>query len=261
MKLLLLLPVVALLAACSSSGPTAGAAGTSGTSGTSGRAIQGTIIVAAASSLTGTFDTLARQFEKNHPGATVKLDFGGSPTLATQIDEGAPVDVFASASTKDMQTVVAAGNANGPVTFARNSAEIAVPAGNPAHVTSLADLAKPGVRVAICEANVPCGVVADAVLAKARLAITPVTRQPDVKATLSVISSGEVDAGIVYVTDVKAAGAAVTGIPIPAADNAATDYPIAVCRQSNQALAQLFVDYVRSAAGRSVLTAAGFATP
>lgn len=256
MKLLVLLPAAALLAACSSSG------GTAGTSGTSGGAMQGTIIVAAASSLTGTFDTLARQFEKKHPGATVKLDFGGSPTLATQIDEGAPVDVFASASTKDMQTVVAAGNANGPVTFARNSAEIAVPAGNPAHVTSLADLAKPGVRLAICEANVPCGVVADAVLAKARLTVTPVTRQPDVKATLSVISSGEVDAGIVYVTDVKAAGAAVTGIPIPAADNAATDYPIAVCRQSNdQALAQLFVDYVRSAAGRSVLTAAGFVAP
>jgi molybdate transport system substrate-binding protein len=223
---------------------------------------RGSITVAAAASLTGTFTALAQRFEHDHPGTTVKLDFGGSPMLATQIDEGAPFDVFASAAPKDMRTVTEAGNAAGAVTFARNTAEIAVPAANAKHVASLADLARPGVRVALCESSVPCGAVADAVLAKAHLAVTPATRQPDVKATLNVVQSGEVDAGIVYVTDVRAAGAKVTGIAIPAADDVATDYPIAVCTHTqNRALAQAFVDYVRSATGRSLLAAAGFGTP
>jgi molybdate transport system substrate-binding protein len=249
-QLLAALALLTTVTACSSSGRAA----------TPG--LDGTIVVAAASSLTGTFDTLAQRFEGQHAGVSVKLDFGGSPTLATQIDEGAPVDVFASASTKDMRAVVTAGNASEPVTFARNRAEIAVPAGNPAGVHSLADLARPGVRVALCEASVPCGAVADTVLANGKVEVKPVTRQPDVKATLSVVSSGEVDAGIVYVTDVLAAGSKVDGVAIPAADNAATDYPIAVCTHSrNPAIAQAFVEYVRSTAGRSVLSAAGFAPP
>ncbi|TAM88345.1 MAG: molybdate ABC transporter substrate-binding protein [Jatrophihabitans sp.] len=251
-RLLLVLPLAAALAACSSSG----------TGPKASPALSGSITVAAAASLTGTFNAIIARFEKAHPGTHITPNYGGSPELATQIDQGAPVDVFASASTTNMTTVVDAGNASHPVTFVRNTAEIAVARGNPKHIASVADLGRAGVTVALCEANVPCGVVAAAVLAKAHAEVSPAARQPNVKATLALVSSGEVDAAIVYVTDLKAAGGTLTGVPIPASQNTATEYPIAVCTHStNTALARAFVDYVLSPAGRAVLTAAGFASP
>jgi len=222
----------------------------------------GSITVFAASSLKETFTQLGKQFQEAHPGDTVKFSFGASSTLATQITSGAPADVFASASPKNMQTVVSAGDASNPQDFAKNTAEVAVPPSNPAKVTSVNDLAKSSVKVALCQPQVPCGVVAAQVFKNTGITVKPVTLQPDVKSVLTQVELGNVDAGVVYVTDVKAAGAKVTGVPIPASDNASTTYPIATISSSkNQSIAQAFVAYVLSPQGQAVLSAAGFQGP
>ena len=241
------------LAACGDDGGAGSGAATSPAS------LSGKVTVFAAASLTESFTELGKRFEAAHPGTDVTFSFGPSPSLAQQITQGAPADVFASASAKNMQQVVDAKDAAAPATFAQNSMEIAVPPANPARIATLADLARPGVKVALCAAEVPCGTVARTVLANAKVALTPVTNEADVKATLTKVKLGEVDAGIVYVTDVRAAGADVTGIEIPDDVNASTAYPIATLTGSrNAALAQAFVDYVLSAAGGEVLSAAGF---
>jgi molybdate transport system substrate-binding protein len=222
----------------------------------------GTITVYAASSLTGSFTTLGAQFEKAHPGAHVKFRYGASGTLAIQINQSAPADVFASAASKNMATVVGAGNASRPVTFVKNRMEIAAAPGNPAHIGSVADLAKSSVKVALCQPTVPCGVLAQQILKNAGVSVDPVASEPDVKATLTTVAQGEVDAGVVYVSDVKAADSKVVGVPIPDQLNATTDYPIATLTHAkNPALAKTFVAYVRSADGLKVLTAAGFLSP
>jgi molybdate transport system substrate-binding protein len=222
----------------------------------------GTITVFAAASLMGTFTQLGKQFEAAHPGDTVKFSFGASSTLATQITSGAPADVFASAAPKNMQTVVSAGEASSPQNFAKNTAEIAVPPSNPANVASVSNLAKSSVKVALCQPQVPCGVVAAEVFKNAGITVKPVTLQPDVKSVLTQVELGNVDAGVVYVTDVMAAGSKVKGITIPASQNASTLYPIAAISSSKElAIAQAFVAYVLSPAGQSVLAAAGFEKP
>jgi molybdate transport system substrate-binding protein len=250
--------VAAVTAGCGSSGSPAAPAAT----GSISAAPTGTITVLAAASLTESFTELGKQFEAAHPGVTVRFSFGASSTLAQQINNGAPADVFASASTSTMGQVVQAGEASNPATFAKNVLEIAVPPDNPAHVASVADLARPGIKVAVCQPQVPCGKVAATVFENAKITVKPVTQGQDVKAVLTAVRTGEVDAGLVYVTDVRSAGTAVTGIEIPAAQNASTDYPIAVTKASrNPATAQAFVDYVRSTEGESLLSKAGFATP
>jgi len=192
----------------------------------------------------------------------VKFSFGASSTLATQITSGAPADVFASAAPKNMDTVVTAGDASSPQDFAKNTAEIAVPPSNPANVTSVNDLAKSSVKTALCQPKVPCGVVAAAVFKNAGITVKPVTLQPDVKSVLSQVELGNVDAGVVYVTDVMAAGSKVKGVMIPANVNASTTYPIAAISGSKEmSIAQAFVAYVLSPAGQSVLSAAGFEKP
>jgi molybdate transport system substrate-binding protein len=224
--------------------------------------LSGSITVYAAASLTETFTTLGKQFESAHPGTKVTLNFGPSSALATQINEAAPADVFASAAPKNMDSVVKAGNAKDPKTFVVNTMEIAAAPGNPAHITSVADLAKSSVKVAVCDPAVPCGVVATKVFKNTGVTVKPVVSAEDVKSTLATVESGEVDAGIVYVTDVKAAGAKVVGVPIPDSVNATTDYPIATLTHAKNAdLAAAFVTYVQSAEGLAVLTAAGFLTP
>jgi molybdate transport system substrate-binding protein len=251
-----------LLAGCgSSSTPTASPAATSTTT-SSTPALSGTINVFAAASVQEAFTTLGKQFEAAHPGTKVVFDFGPSSGLATQINQGAPADVFASASTKNMDQVVKAAAATSPTNFASNVMEIAVPPANPAHVTQLSDLAKPAVKVALCQVAVPCGVTAVKVFTKAKITVTPVTEEVDVKSVLAKVTLGEVDAGVVYVTDVQAAGAKVKGIVIPADVNASTLYPIATLTKApNKATAQAFTDYVLSADGAIVLTADGFAKP
>ena len=250
-----------LLAGCGSSAADVAAAAASSSATVAARPA-GKIIVFAAASLTEAFTTLGRQFEAANPDATVTFNFGPSSGLATQITEGAPADVFASASGKNMAAVVAAGGAGSPTAFAQNAMEIAVPLNNPAKIRSLADLARPDVKVALCQPDVPCGTVAARVFASAGLTVTPITLEADVKATLTKVELGEVDAGVVYVTDVQSAGEKVTGIVIPADVNASTSYPIArVTASKNPGLATAFVDYVLSGGGVAVLTAAGFQRP
>lgn len=216
------------------------------------------LTVLAAASLTGSFTTLGKRFEAAHPGTKVTFSFGPSSGLAQQITDGAPADVFASASAKNMQTVVDGGQAKNPTTFATNTMEIAVPPDNPGKVIQLSDLAKKDIKVALCQAQVPCGTVAAEVFKNAGITVKSVTQEADVKATLTKVQLGEVDAGLVYVTDVLAAGDKVKGIPIPADVNASTSYPIATLTASkNAALAQQFLDYVLSDDGRAALKQAG----
>jgi molybdate transport system substrate-binding protein len=251
------------VAGCSSS-PSSAPSGssTSSPAAASSALPAGTITVFAAASLKETFTQLGKQFETAHPGDTVKFSFGASSTLATQITSGAPADVFASAAPKNMDTVVSAGDASNPQDFAVNTAEVAVPPSNPAKVTSVNDLAKSSVKVALCQPQVPCGVVAAQVFKNTGITVKPVTLQPDVKSVLTQVELGNVDAGVVYVTDVKAAGAKVTAVPIPTSDNASTTYPIATISNSkNQSIAQAFVAYVLSPPGQAVLSAAGFLEP
>lgn len=248
-----------LVAGCGSSGSSG--AGSSGSASGTGD-LTGTITVLAAASLQGSFTTISKQFEKAHPGTTVKLSFGGSSALASSIVSGSPADVFASASTKNMTTVTKAGDANDPTDFASNTMEIAVPPSNPGKVTKLSDLTKSSVKVALCQAEVPCGATAQKIFTKTDLTVKPVTQEADVKSVLSKVQLGEVDAGMVYVTDVKAAGSKVKGVSIPTAQNSSTAYPIATLKDSkNSAVATAFMQYVLSAKGRTALKAAGFSDP
>jgi molybdate transport system substrate-binding protein len=227
----------------------------SGSTGPSGK-----IVVLAASSLTESFTALGKAFEAEHPGTTVSFSFAASSELATQVEQGAPADVFASASPATMAQVSDA--AVKPVTFARNTLEIAVPAGNPAKVTGLADFAKKDLTIALCAPEVPCGAAADKVFAAAKVTPEPDTLEADVKATLAKVTLGEVDAALVYKTDVIAAGDKVEGIDFPEAAGAVNDYPIAVLADARKpATAQAFVDLVMSAGGQKVLSEAGFQLP
>lgn len=252
---------VTLMSGCGGdSGESGAPTGSAGSSAAGG--LSGTVTVFAAASLTESFGALGKQFETANPGVTVRFNFAASSALATSISEGAPADVFASASAKNMQAVVDGGDAADPKTFAKNVMAIAVPPDNPAGVTALADLAKPGLKLALCEAQVPCGATAKAVFDKAKLTVKPVTFGADVKAVLTAVQLGEVDAGVVYKTDVQAAGAKVTGIEIPADQNASTSYPIAALTEApNKAAATAFIEYVLSADGEKVLSEAGFAGP
>jgi molybdate transport system substrate-binding protein len=233
------------------------ASGSSPAASSSG--LSGTVTVFAAASLTESFGTLGRQFETAHPGVTVTFNFAASSALAQSITQGAPADVFASAGANNMTQVT---DAIDPKTFARNVMEIAVPPDNPGQVTRIADLSRPGLKVALCQAQVPCGATAQAVFDKQQLTVKAVTLGADVKSVLTQVQLGEVDAGVVYRTDVRAAGPKVKGVEIPADQNAATSYPIAALKAApNAAAAAAFVDYVLSADGAKVLTGAGFAGP
>jgi molybdate transport system substrate-binding protein len=222
----------------------------------------GTITVFAAASLMETFTQIGKQFEAAHKGDTVKFSFGPSSGLSTQITSGAPADVFASAAPANMDTVVKAGDASSPQNFAKNTMEVAVPPDNPAKVTSVNDLAKSSVKVAVCQPQVPCGVVAAQVFKNAGITVKPVTQATDVDSVVTEVETGNVDAGMVYVTNVLSAGSKLKGITIPANENASTLYPIAAIKSSKHlSIAKEFVDYVLSPAGQQVLSAAGFQKP
>lgn len=248
----------ALLLAAAGCGSTAAP-----TTPTTPGAVTGKVVVLAAASLTGAFRQIAKDVEAAHPGLTVSLELAGSSALAQQVVAGAPADVFAAASPTTMKTVVDAGDAVGmPIVFARNTLEIAVPAGNPGKVTGIADFARAELTLAVCAPQVPCGAAAAKLFAAAHVTPRPDTQEKDVKAVLAKVSLGEVDAGLVYRTDVRAAGAKVTGIAVPQASAAVNDYPlVAIKGGPNPAGARVFVDAVRSPAGRRVLAAAGFQLP
>jgi molybdate transport system substrate-binding protein len=223
----------------------------------------GTVTVLAAASLTEAFSRIGHEFEAANPGTTVKFSFAGSSTLAQQITSGAPADVFASASPTTMKQVTDAGLGDGaPTVFARNQLVIAVPRGNPKAIAGLADLSRPGVKVALCAEQVPCGAAAKKALDAAGVKLTPVTLEQDVKAALTKVKLGEVDAALVYRTDAKSAAADVTAVEFPESAKAVNDYPIvALSRAPNPAAAKAFVAYVLSGGARTVLTGVGFQNP
>jgi molybdate transport system substrate-binding protein len=250
-----------LVAGCGSTAEPAGQS--TGPSTGASSAATGTLTVFAAASLKTTFTTLGQQFESSHPGTKVSFSFAGSADLVTQLQGGAPADVFASADTKNMDK--ATGDkliAGTPVTFASNTLEIAVPPDNPAKIASLQDLTKTGVKVVLCAPAVPCGSAAQKVETAAKIDIKPVSEESSVTDVLNKVQTGEADAGLVYVTDVKGAGDKVKGVTFPESSSAVNEYPIATLAASKQAdLAKEFVTLVTGAQGQQVLADAGFAKP
>ncbi len=254
---------VTLLAVAAGCGTDTAPSGTSSSGVTSSAPAAITLTVFAAASLKTTFTTLGEQFETDHPGTTVTFNFAGSADLVTQLQQGAPADVFASADTKNMDKATADNLVQGsPVTFASNTLEIAVPPDNPAKIASLQDLTKPGVKVVICAAQVPCGAATQKIETAAGVDIKPVSEESAVTDVLNKVQTGEADAGLVYVTDVKSAGDKVVGVTFPESSQAVNEYPIAPLAASKNAdLAKQFADLVSGADGQKVLADAGFAKP
>jgi molybdate transport system substrate-binding protein len=236
----------------------AGACGSSSKSTTS----TGNLNVFAAASLTGAFNDAKPKLTAANPSLNIAYNFAGSNALVTQIQQGAPADVFASADQKNMQTLVTAGLVDTPVTFAKNKLEIAVAPGNPKGIFDLADLAHAGVTVVLCAPGVPAGDYTRQVLAKNGTTVTAKSLETDVKSALAKVTSGEADATVVYVTDVKAGGPKVQGVSIPDADQPDISYPIALVKATkNHAAAQAFVDSALSGDVQKSLEAAGFSAP
>jgi molybdate transport system substrate-binding protein len=219
------------------------------------------LVVLAASSLTDTFTRLASTFEKDHPGVRVVTSFGSSTTLAEQIVSGAPADVIATADDTSMQIVADQHLlSGGPVRFASNTMVIATPPNNPGRVSSVADLA--GTDFVMCDPSAPCGAAGQTVLDKAGVTTKPKSFEADARSVLAKVTLGEADAGLVYVTDAKAAGDTVRTIAIPPADNAVNSYYIAAVKASAAArAANDWLRLVTSPTGQRVLRSAGFGPP
>lgn len=269
-----LLAAASLLGACGAQSETATPTVTAGsnadtspgaTPGTaSGPELTGELTVYAAASLTAAFDDLATRFEQLHPALDVApIVYDGSSTLATQLVEGAPADVFASADEKNMTVVADAALLAGPAQlFASNTLVIAFPPGNPGGVTSLDDLTKPDLSVVLCAAEVPCGSASHRLLTAAGLTVTPASEEQNVSAVLTKIKADEADAGLVYATDVAAAGAAVEWIVPAGAADVVNRYPVAaLAGAANPTAASAFVAYVLGPDGQAVLAGYGFSAP
>ncbi len=254
--------LAASLAGCGSSTPASTASSGSSSASESAK-LSGTVTVYAAASLKATFTKLASEFEAANPGTKVALSFAGSSDLVTQITQGAPADVFASADTKNMAKLSDAKLLDGTAkNFATNVLTIAVPPSNPASISSFADLAKPGVKVVVCASQVPCGSATQTIEKATGTTLKPVSEESSVTDVLGKVASGEADAGLVYVTDVKGAGDKVKGITFPEADKAINTYPIGTVGTSkNKDLAAAFIALVTGSEGKKVLGDAGFGTP
>ena len=231
-----------------------------GGSGAGAGDLEGSITVFAAASLTDAFDEVGSAFEDANPGVSVDLSYDGSSSLRDQILAGAPADVFASANPSNMDAVAEGDALDGePETFVTNELEIAVPAGNEAGVDGLDDLGDDSLLIGLCAEEVPCGEFGRQALANADVTPAPDTDEPDVRSLLEKVESGDLDAGLVYVTDVQAAGDRVEGIEIPAEDNVVAEYPIAALAGSRRPeVAEAFVDFVLSDDGRDTLASYGF---
>ena len=225
--------------------------------------LSGTLNVYAAASLKKTFTEMATQFEAAHPKVKVSLSFDGSSTLVTQIKEGAPSDVFASADQANMSKLSDAGLVQGtPVEFANNFLTLVVPPGNPASITSFADAAKEGVKLVICAPQVPCGAASASDAKSAGLTLKPVSEELNVTSVLGKVTSGEADAGLVYVTDAKTAGDKVVSIPLGLKKPTINHYPIAAVNTSQSPqVAQAFIALVTGEQGQKTLRDAGFGAP
>lgn len=217
-----------------------------------------TITVSAAASLTDVFSDIGAAFTEQYPDIQIRFNFAGSSTLAEQITAGAPVDVFASASSVSMDKAIDV--LDDPIDFASNSLAIAVPPTNPANITNLADLADRSVTLVICNSPVPCGAATQQLFERAGLDVTPASLEPDVRAVLTKVITDEADAGIVYRTDIAAAGDQIASVEIPSGDNVVTVYPIAVTKNARPR-AQIFVDFVLGDSGQEILRGWGFGSP
>jgi len=219
--------------------------------------------VFAAASLTDAFTAVGARFEADNPGVEVRLNSAGSSDLAQQIVNGAPADVFAAANESTMKTVADAGLVDGqPTVFATNVLQIATPPGNPKGVASFADLARPDVAVVVCAPQVPCGAATERIEQATGVALSPVSEEPDVRSVLGKVSTGNADAGLVYVTDVRSARGSVEGVSFPESDRAVNSYPIAALTDAPEPeLARSFVELVTGEFGREALEDAGFGAP
>ncbi|MEO6467552.1 MAG: molybdate ABC transporter substrate-binding protein [Acidimicrobiia bacterium] len=226
--------------------------------------LSGSITVSAASSLSAAFEKLSREFARRHPGTSVELNTGSSTALVTQIEQGAPADVFASADTANMIGLVdAKRTAGAPKVFARNRLAVVTKPGNPRHITTIADLVD-GPVVALCAATVPCGKYARQIFSGVGLAMpeSSVTREPDAQATVGAVANGDADAAIVYVTDARGAGAAVQMVAIPDAQNVIATYPAATLTGSKAPnVGRAFVAFLTSPPAQAVLASFGFLPP
>lgn len=238
-------------------------AGQGGTNDDGAASQRRTLTVFAAASLKGAFTELAGKFEAANPGTQVTLSFAGSADLVTQISQGAPADVFASADARNMAKLKDQALVDGePRDFATNALAIVVPAGNPAGITGFADLARQGVKVVVCASQVPCGAATKTLEQESGTALKPVSEESSVTDVLGKVTSGEADAGLVYVTDARSAGSKVEQVPFPEAAKVVNMYPIAAVKGAgNKPAADAFVEFVRGAEGQAVLAAAGFGAP
>ena len=227
-------------------------------------ALTGILVIYAAASLSGAFDVLTTEFEQMNPNVDVAPPvYDGSSSLVTQILEGAQVDVFASADMANMDTLVDEGMAaDDPEVFATNQITVAVPADNPAGITSIDDLADPSISVVLCAPEVPCGAAASKVLEAAGVAVTPVSSEQSVSAVAAKVASGDADAGMVYVTDVQASDGELEAISTPVDSELLNRYPIAVVKDApNAAAAEAFIQFVLSDRGQEILAEFGFGRP
>lgn len=225
--------------------------------------LTGTLVVFAAASLTDVFGALGDGLMAANPDLDVQFNFASSSALAAQITQGAPADVFASANQPQMAVVTDAGlEGEEPTVFTENVLEIAVPEGNPGEVSGLADFERPELALAVCAPDVPCGAAAATVFEAAGVSAVPDTQEEDVRAALTKVELGEVDAALVYASDVQSAGSAVEGIEFPEAEDAVNEYPIcSLAAAPNPEAAQAFLDLVLSEAGQEALETAGFRAP
>jgi len=257
------LPLLLLLAACAAPSPGTTAEPPAAPSLPETPAVEGELVISAAASLTAAFDEIAAAFEAAHPDVEIlPIEYDGSSTLATQIIEGKPVDVFASADEANLQKVVDAGLVTSdPPLFATNTLVVAVPVGNPAGIESLADLANAGVAVVLCAPEVPCGAASRRLLDLDGVVVAPASEEQNVTAVLTKVAAGEADAGLVYATDVAGRDDVESFVP-DRADEVVNRYPIAALDAApNPVAAAAFVRFVTGPEGRAILVGFGFGSP
>ncbi len=253
---ILLAALLGLVAAACSSRSSGSSATTTGT-------VQGNITVFAAASLTDSFNEIGAAFTKANPQAKTTLNYDASSALVQQISQGAPADVFASADQANMDKLTKPGlNGTAPVVFATNLLGIIVAPGNPKGIKGVQDLGNPALKVVLCQDGVPCGTYATQILDAAKVTVTPVSYEQNVKGVVTKVTAGEADAGIVYVTDIAAAGSKAAGVDIPKDINVVAQYPIATVKASkNPTTDQAFIDFVLGSQGQAILAKYGFQPP
>jgi molybdate transport system substrate-binding protein len=250
-----------MVASCGGGGDVDAAAGA--TESRTAAEVRGTVTVLAAASLTESFEQLGDRLEEAYPGLDVVFSFGPSSSLVEQVLAGAPADLLATADTRTMAAAVEGRVVEGePVVFARNTLSLVVPAGNPGDVHGLDDLAREELRVVLCEPQVPCGTATERLLEADGIRPEPDTLATDVKEATALVSLGEVDAAVVYLTDAVAEGDAVETIEVPRAAEVVNDYPVALLRGGpSPEAAQVVMEAITGDLGRGILAEAGFLGP